>query len=382
MMLLLLSLGTFFLIATLAVEFIPGMRSLMWLKDVLPLDGSRWPRVSIIIAARNEEKNIETALRSVLLQDYSEKEILVVDDRSTDATGSILDRMSQDYPSLRVLHIRELPDGWLGKNHALHHGTTQSNGEVFLFADADVVMERTSLTLAVSHFVKNKLDHLTVAPQITMCSGFLALLAGYVSTSLGIFGKPWKAKTTKERYYVGIGAFNMVRADVYKTIGTHRTIAMRPDDDIKFGKLIKKFGFKQEALIGRDMISVEWYCSLREFINGLTKNSFAAIDYNLALLIGATLPYLLITVWPFLGVCLTSGPTQILNFLIACMFILLLGYNARFFGIRPWYAVGFPVGALFLLYVLWRSCITTIANGGIEWRGTHYPLDRLKANKI
>src|SRR5215210_3285113 len=168
-LLLLLALGTFLLHLATAFEILRGSRSIRRLRDVPPLGGPR-PRVSIIIPARNEERNVEEALRSVLALDYDNLEIEVVDDRSTDRTGEILDRMAAAEPRLRIVHVRELPAGWLGKNHALWLGAAKATGEYLLFTDADIVMDPSALRRAVGAMHKadggDGLDHLTASPEI------------------------------------------------------------------------------------------------------------------------------------------------------------------------------------------------------------------------
>src|SRR6185295_10642022 len=147
-----------------AVAIWRGTRSIRFLADQPPLSGPL-PRVSIVIPARNEERHVEEALQSVLALDYENLEIDVVDDRSTDHTGEILDRMAAANPRLRVVHIRELPPSWLGKNHALELGGRKAAGDYLLFTDADIVMEPTALRRAVGVMEAGGIDHLTVAPE-------------------------------------------------------------------------------------------------------------------------------------------------------------------------------------------------------------------------
>src|SRR3954451_9899572 len=146
--LLLLALATLLAHLATAVRILRGNRSIRFLRELPPIDGPL-PRVSILIPARNEERNLEEALRSVLALDYDNLEIDVVDDRSTDRTGEILDRMAAAAPRLRGVHVRELPAGWLGKNHALWLGAGKASGDFLLFTDADVVLEPSALRRAV-----------------------------------------------------------------------------------------------------------------------------------------------------------------------------------------------------------------------------------------
>src|ERR1035438_7939601 len=163
-----LAVVTFLLVLATAVEFALGNRSLSRLGNITPFQGTGGPKVSVIVAARNEARKIEEALRSILAQDYPYLEFVVVDDRSTDETGIILDRLATMDTRVRVVHITELPKGWLGKNHAQHFGAERATGELILFTDADVVMERSVISRAVAYLRREDIDHLAITPQLQM----------------------------------------------------------------------------------------------------------------------------------------------------------------------------------------------------------------------
>ena len=150
------------------IELALGNRKIKWLKDISANEGSNVPKVSIIVPACNEERNIEVALKSLVTQNYKNLEIFVVNDRSTDETASILDRLATEYSKITISNISELPLGWVGKNHALYNGAKQAKGEYLLFTDADIVMDSTAIQRAVYHMQQNKLDHIAVMPEIKM----------------------------------------------------------------------------------------------------------------------------------------------------------------------------------------------------------------------
>jgi cellulose synthase/poly-beta-1,6-N-acetylglucosamine synthase-like glycosyltransferase len=376
-----LALTTLLLHVATAIQVQLGNRSIRHLKDLPPLAGPL-PRVSIVIPARNEERNLEEALRSVLALDYDNLEIDVVDDRSTDRTGEILDRMATVDPRLRVVHVRELPKGWLGKNHALWLGAEKATGEFLLFTDADVVLHPSILRRAVGAMTADGLDHLTASPEIERPSVWFEMFIGTFSLFFSLFTKPWKVRDPNSPSHVGIGAFNLVRTSAYRAAGGHQAIAMRPDDDLKLGKLLKTRGFRQEFVFGQGLLRVEWYASVRELIQGLMKNAFSAVDYRISVVFFSSVTQLAIMVWPFLALFLTSGATRWLN-LGSVLVLFLLGWvNAPLAGVRRWHGIGFPIATLLFNYIVWRATLTTIRNDGIDWRGTHYPLAELKANKI
>ena len=377
----LLALATLIAHVATAIQVYRGVRSIRALRDLPPLSGPL-PRVSIIIPARNEERNLEEALRSILALDYDNLEIDVVDDRSTDRTGEILDRMAAADPRLRIVHVRELPPGWLGKNHALWLGAGKAIGEFLLFTDADVVMDPSTLRRAVGAMVADRLDHLTAAPEIERPSVLFEMFIGAFSLFFTLFTKPWKVKDPESSSHVGIGAFNLVRAAAYRAAGGHPAIAMRPDDDLKLGKLLKKKGFHQEFVFGLGALRVEWYASTGELIQGLMKNAFSGVDYRVWVVVASTVMQLITLVWPFLALILTSGPTRWLNLASVLVLLALCWINAPLAGVRRWHGLGFPLATLLFLYILWRAMLLTLWRDGIDWRGTHYPLAELRANKV
>jgi glycosyltransferase involved in cell wall biosynthesis len=364
------------------VELARGGRSLKLLHDLPPADPARMPSVSIVIAARNEERGIEPALRSVLGQRGERIEVIVVDDRSDDATGAILDRMAAENPRLHVVHVTELPAGWLGKNHALRLGADAAGGELLLFTDADVVMRSDTVLRAAGYLAAERLDHLTVAPKVIMPGALLKAFGVVFTIMFSFFTRPWKARDPRSRAHIGIGAFNLVRADTYRRIGTHRAIAMRPDDDLKLGKLVKKNGGAQEMVIGSELVSVEWYHSVREAVRGLRKNGFAGVDYRLWVVVAATVMHLLFFIWPFVAVWMTDGWTRVLYGVAIGILLLMYAGSAAAQGAPVWHAVLFPIASMMFIFVVWNATVYALVNRGIEWRGTHYPLDELKANRV
>jgi len=365
-----------------AIEITLGNRSISRLENISPMQDQQPPMLSIIIPGRNEERGIEGALRSVLRQDYPNFEVLVINDRSTDATGEILARMANESERLRVIHVRELPPGWLGKNHALHLGAAHASGTLLLFTDADVVMHPSVLRRAAGYMLERKLDHLAIAPRAIMPGTLLSAFTLAFTHYFALYAKPWKASDPKSRRHIGLGAFNMVRAAVYRAIGGHKLIAMRPDDDMKLGKLIKKNGYRQEIVFGASMITVEWYTSLRELIAGLMKNMFSGLDYSVTAVIAVSTAQLLLDVWPFVAVLVTRGVIQLLNGLIVLTICAVLWPNARSLRLSRWLCLAFPLTTVLFVYILLKSTWITFANDGIEWGGTHYSLAQLRANKV
>jgi cellulose synthase/poly-beta-1,6-N-acetylglucosamine synthase-like glycosyltransferase len=368
-----------FIAATADLLF--GLRRIASL-GALPAPAAGLPSLSIVIAARDEERNIEEALESLLALDYPDFEIVLVNDRSTDRTGTIAARLAARDPRLRLLHVTALPDGWLGKNHALWLGTAAATGTVILFTDADVVMEPTTLRRAVGYLEAEKVDHLVVGPDLHM-PGVLLTAFALTGTLLFTLGtRPWRARSPRSHFHIGIGAFNLIRASAYARIGTHAAIALRPDDDLKLGRLVKKHGFRQDFVAGRGFVGVEWYASMGETVRGLTKNSFAALEYSLVRVVAGTAAQLLTLVWPVAALFLVSGAARWMYAAVVALTLLMHGAALRLQRGTVAHALLYPVIALILFHIVWRSTILTLWRGGIEWRGTRYPLAALRSNRV
>ena len=368
-----------FLISIL--ELFNGIRKINFLKDV-SLEGKiKEDKVSVVIPALNEEKKIEFALNSILQQDYENLEVIVINDRSTDGTKAILDRIPATDDKLMVHHLTEVPEGWLGKNHALFYGAKKAAGAYLLFADADVIMDKTAIRRAVIYLQENSLDHIVVGPEPILNQTILKMVMLSFSVSFMLFIKPWKARDPKNKRSIGGGAFSFMRREVYETIGTMQAIPLAVADDLKLGQLIKKHGFKQEFLAGEEMVKIEWYSTLREMIQGLTKNVFAVFDFSFLKITLLAVMTILMFIWPLLALFLTSGLTQMLNGLIVIAILVLYQLQARFTKTPIRFAFGFPIAVMLNQFMIWRSAFLTVINKGIDWRGTHYPIDLLKGNQ-
>lgn len=368
-------------VATLAWLIAAG-RKIPRLGGVPPLGDAEMPSVSIVVAARNEARGIEAGLRSLLALDVPRLQVIAVDDRSDDGTGAILDRFAASEPRLTVVHVGALPPGWLGKNHALWLGASQATGELLLFTDADVVMAPDTLRRAAAFMRRGEVDHLTAGMHVDMPGWLLQAFGVTFGVIFAVFTRPWKAKDPRSKAHVGVGAFNLLRPEAYRRIGTHQAIAMRPDDDLKLGKLVKKHGLRQDFVNAADLIRVEWYHSVPEAIHGLRKNAFAGVDYRLAPVLLGTVTQPLFFIWPFVAVLVTDGPTRLLNAAAVAAMLVMFAGAAREQKVRWWYGFAWPLAHLLFLVAVWNATLYALLRRGIEWRGTHYPLDELKANRV
>jgi len=376
------------LAAGLAIVALTALLLLIWgylnipaLTDVPPASG-RTARVSMVVAARDEERHIEAAVRSLLAQSHGDFELIVVNDRSTDRTADILETLSRADTRLRVVHVRELPHGWLGKNHALHAGAAAADGELLLFADADVVLQPQALSRAVRLLEIEKADHLAVAPDLVLPTWPLALVVNYFMMWFLLWIRPWSARDARSSSYIGIGAFNLVRASAFRAVGGLSRIALRPDDDIMLGKLLKREGYRQLVASADGEVSVEWYRTLGELARGFRKNAFAGLQYSALLTVGTVIGNLALGVLPFVALWLTDGAERALYATAAVA--QMIGYSgpALTQRTRPWLALLYPVAAILFTAILGAAVVRTLRRQGIEWRGTFYSLEQLRSNRL
>jgi cellulose synthase/poly-beta-1,6-N-acetylglucosamine synthase-like glycosyltransferase len=320
-------------------------------------------------------------LESVCQLRYPGLRVIAVNDRSTDRTGELLESVRKKYAQLTILTVHELPQGWLGKNHALHEGYKSSSEEWMLFTDADVVFQKDTLLKAINYCHAYEVDHLVVLPDVCSRSKLLNSVLETFKLMLEIRLRPWDVSNPKSSASIGVGAFNLVKRDAYVAAGTHEAIAMRPDDDLKLGEMIKRHGYRQHALYGDGEISLEWYTSLKEFYNGLMKNSFAGFNYSVPMVLAAILGTFLFFVLPVpLLLIAGNGPEKTMALAIlmfqSAMFLLRPGQRAKW-----WHVLMIPFAGLLMMAILFSAMIKTLRQGGIYWRESFYSLAELKKNK-
>jgi hypothetical protein len=343
-------------------------------------DPVNWPRVTVIVPARDEQSAIEQALRSVLALDNPAFEVIAVNDRSSDQTGPIMDRLSRENPRLRVIHVQELPPGWMGKNHALWSAERAAAGEWLLFTDADVLFDCNTLALAMRYVLAQKLDHLTLMPNM-VSGGYWedAMKAGFGFLFFAAM-RPWLINTRLRVFYMGVGAFNLVRRETYRAVGGLARIRLNVVDDMHLARLIKQSGFSQHLLFAGKLISLRWHESLWGVIRGLEKNAFASVHYSLVKLCVVSVVLVCLLFGPYAGVPLTGGTGWPFWATLAMMHAT-YAFTAASFGGRFAVLPALPVTGFLLLFTLWRSALIALRQGGIRWRETFYSLAELRQNQ-
>lgn len=342
------------------------------------------PLITVVVPARNEAAAIEATLRSLLAQRIP-VEILAVDDRSTDATGSIMEGIAAEARAkgkyLSVIHVESLPAGWLGKNHAMALAARQSATDWLLFTDGDVMFGPDALERALGYAQKTGVDHLVLLPTLILKSpGERMMSAVFQSLSL-LTWRPWKIADPKaKRESIGMGAFNLVRSDVYRAVGGFEAAPLEVLEDLRLGYIIKSRGCRQHLVLGRDLIRLHWASGALGMVHNLTKNIFATFRFRLSLLLAAWLGLVILCFGPLAGL-FAPWPVRSAGIVALIMLVLLYRLASRYYNrISTAYVFTFPVAVVLVLYAMLRSTFLTLSRRGVVWRGTFYPLRELRRN--
>jgi glycosyltransferase involved in cell wall biosynthesis len=339
--------------------------------------------VTIIVPARNEGRAIGEALSRLLTLDYSNYEVIAIDDRSTDDTGTIMDEIAlSSHGKLKVLHVKELPPGWMGKAHAMSSAAKQASGDWLLFTDADVMFRPDCLRRAISYAEAERADHLVLFPRTIMKRPGEKIMLAFFQLMFVFGHRPWKVADPKAKDHIGVGAFNLVRRQVYEAVGTYEALRFEVVDDMKLGKVIKNAGFRQRNVLGGDLLEIHWAQGARGVVRNLTKNFFAVMSFQWWRAIGFCFAAAFLNIMPFAGVFWAHG-WAVFPYAVAlgCISFLYLGMSL-FSDVRPWYVLLHPLGTVLFIYTMLRSMFFALQNGGVEWRGTVYPLDELRRGLV
>lgn len=336
------------------------------------------PGLSVVIAAKDEDKTIGPALESLLNLDYPDFEIILVEDRSEDQTLQLARDVKSKHvrgDRLKILANKELPTGWLGKVHAQHLGCKASTKPLILLTDADVVFQPGSLKRAVSARQLLKCDHFVVAPKIEISGFWEPLLVAFFLIMFALRFQPSYVHRRKKSY-VGIGAFNMITRETLERCDFLEPLRMQVTDDVHLGRLVKSLDMSQYCVVAEERISVRWVDGLRGCILGLEKNGYAGLEYSppfAAIMIASLFTPLLLPlslVWA--GYPFWAGAYLLFLFLVGCTI-------PPSCEIPKWVGLLFPLASVVLAYIFARSALIAEKNKGINWRNTRYSLDELRA---
>jgi hypothetical protein len=336
------------------------------------------PGLSVIIAARDEERVVRRSLESLLELDYPNLEVVFVDDRSSDRTGEIAAELAEHHPAgkrLNVLTVTELPSGWLGKLHALHLGVMASSQPLILLTDADVVFAPHSLKMAASAQRVLRADHLVVTPRVVTRGFWEPSLVSLFLVMFAVRFQPGQVHRNKKKF-IGIGAFNMVTRQTMAMCEYLRPLRLQVLDDVHLGRLVKSRGLSQYCVIGEEQVRVRWIEGLRGCVYGLEKNAYGGLEYNLAYAL-LSAPIVCSPFWLPLALAVSGQIGWAVAYMLFCFLLgLLIPKECR---LPRWVGLTFPLASVVLVFIFLRSTWLAERRQGVEWRGTRYPLDQLRA---
>jgi glycosyltransferase involved in cell wall biosynthesis len=390
-------LGTYFYwtcgLLLAAIWLVPVLQLVLHFHEVADLTQPAWdppkevvlPSLTIVVPARNEEAEIEEALRSLLQLDYPQYQVVAVNDRSTDRTGEIMERLAADSAAqnkLRVVHVRELPTGWLGKVHAMWLGAQQAGlqfkPEWLLFTDADCVFAPDSLRRAMHYALQTGADHLVLFPTAHMHTLGERMMISFPQVMSSFAMRPWKVRDPNARDHMGVGAFNLVRRTAYETIGTYEKLRLEVVDDIKLGEAIKKSGLHQDVVFGPGLVTLRWAVGAAGVVANLEKNLFAFLQFRIALVLAVCATTSFLCIGPFAGFFLAAGWARAPFALAIALIAIAYTYAGRYMASSPLLFLTCPIAAIVFAYATLQSAFIALRDGAVTWRGTKYSLDELK----
>lgn len=370
-------------VAALRIKRLPASTAAASLPPEWLTDSAR-PLVSVIVPARNEEQQIGQALRSLLASETVPLEIIAVNDRSEDSTGRIMDQVALEDGRLRVVHITELPAGWLGKNHAMHCASQAARGRFLLFTDGDIHYQPGAISAAIAWMQRHQLKHFCMLPKMIPGSLLENVLTNFFGMCFAMGMQLHLLRTRFPLSYAGVGAFNMVEAEFYRRAGGHEPIRMDVLDDVKLGKLMKRSGGRSDFILADDWLSVRWQPSLWGVVTGLEKNAFASLNYSLLQISLVTVLFLFLFTLPSVLPSLVLG--GVVGLPQAAGFLALAVLWHVLFAWLVWPLPGallmvplFFCGPWLMAFAYWRSAVITLRQGGVRWRNSFYPLHQLRA---
>jgi len=380
---------SYFILST--AFFIGGLFIIRWLHNQHHLDivvkpappPSNAPLISICIPARNEENNIQACVESVLNQDYPNFEVIVVNDRSTDSTPAILEDIASHNPQLHIISGTGLPQGWVGKPHALFQASTSARGDWLCFVDADTFLSPENLSSCYAKAIDSLADMFTIMTFQVMETFWEKTVLPLVMMALSVGFSPRKVNDPSTTNAIANGQFILIKRTVYDAIGGHESVKSSIVEDKVLSELVKWNGYRLIVAGGTKVAKTRMYTSLSEMWEGWTKNIYLGLqDQPILGTFGALLAVLaalFLPIWPVLGLIWFFNDGVWMAMAVVFEAVLLwiyLIYNrvraAINMEISPWYALTISLGAGVFCAMMFASTWKVLSGKGVSWRGRTY----------
>ncbi len=354
------------------------------LLEKLPYDErTTWPRVSLIIPARNEATTIQGAIATRLKDGYPNLELILIDDRSTDGTSEIIDQIAAHDERVKAIHISELPEAWIGKLYAMQQGVQAATGDWFLFSDADIFIKPTTLKRVITYCEARNLDHLAVFPELLATNFILDSVLSMFVRQLGMWCQIWAVENKNSKAFVGSGSFNLVRRSAFEKTKGFEWLKLEVCDDVALGQMLKKSGARSSLVNGRKYVGVYFYHSLRAMAIGAERAIFTVFGrFNAWRLVLGSVIGFCIEMFPFFAIFISGVPYVriigiVMIFVVMLISVLVNRWTNR--AILP--GLFLPISAPIMYFIAIRAGILGAIRRGIIWRGTFYPTEVLKKGR-
>ncbi len=355
----------------------------------------KWPRVSVLIPARNEESRIRPCLESLLKQDYPDFEVLVLDDRSTDGTFNLVKELAKHNPSMRgvypehpkgveraysgrapqlkILKGKELPEGWVGKPWACWQLSQKAGGEWFFFTDADTWHSPQMLQRTVQMAEGRKADVLTLFTRQITETWMEALVVPVMAyTLLAFLPARWGLrKESRFSRFAGVsGQFVFIRRKVYRALEGHSVVKNEIVEDLNFGKQAVRKGFRLVYGDGSDFSFCRMYTNAGEVWQGFSKNFFPAVGFHPLYFLNAQVVLILDGILPFMAVGMgPSSPLFWPGFALASISLGIRWLQAVRYGFHKGSVFFHPLGCLLFALIGVNSMRWYRWRGHGHWKG-------------
>jgi len=332
-------------------------------------------KVSVLIPARNEEANLKRCLESLVVQTYTNYEVVVLDDQSTDRTWEIIDSYAKRYPGLiRAVNGKPLPrNGWNGKPFAMQQLSEYASGDYFLFTDADTIHSKESIAWSVTNIESHRVDCLSgyVSQELNTFGEVLIVPATYIMTTMIL--PLWLIAVTKSPgLSFAIGQFIMFRRQAYERIGGYASVSEHISDDIFVVRELKKAGFRLIFLDIRNYVRCRMYKGYRASFDGICKNIYDFFKKRPVFLAAALSALVFFVVLPsmLLPIQLIFGNSSV-KIISLSVTIFLLAWSLTLYnrGLKWWAPFLYPLLFLHLLYMAWKSFGRVATGQGVFWKG-------------
>ncbi len=365
-------------LAVLPLSFRARQRLPRLVDRILPAVG-RWPTVSVVLAVRDDARALYATCESLLDLEYEGLEIILVDDRSRTDTRKLVDQLAERDPRMRCLHLSTLPQGWLGRNHALHVGTSQARGEWVLLTEAGVRFENGALRQTMRWISQQGLDQVTLYPD-TRTKGFLATAMEAVATRMAFLGlRVWAVGESSRGAYAGVSAFHMIRRETLGKCGGLEYVNLDFAADLALGKALREAGARSSLAMGTGLVSVPGHPDVRAVAEETERKAYALMGFRLSRLLAAGALFGALELAPWIALLSWSIPAlQWLGAIAATCQLVTAAGVARHTGRPVLPALAAPVGVALHQRAWYRSGIVGTRAGGAHSREMFFPAERLR----